>query len=1397
MPNRPPSIKIQPPFDVFYKAGESVEIPCIADGVPNPIYRWTRNKVEFNPSGNDDRMVQLPDEGTIVINRPESKDEGIFQCLAKNEHGTSTSINVNLREAMLEDFPYGQDKSIPVRRGHSVKLQCTPPTSLPKAEIRWVLKDTKSGRIEAINFNNRITKDLEGRLYITHVLEEDHQDGRTYVCMAINYFMRLNTYAAGTVIVPTGSSGTNDVVPPHLLWSTPNEISGLLGENLRIKCIYGGNPTPEVHWESNTGRIPDNRRTLSQGGQELLISQLINSDAGSYTCYTTSTTGNREQRNINIILKSKPYWVEEPQDIETSIGATAYFRCVANGEPAPEYKWFINGVKLEDSTHPTYKSKRFRKPNDNEVSIIHLEKTDVMVLQCNASNSFGYVFGDFYLNVLKERPQFIKRPVKELKVAENTDVNLTCQTSGKPDPIVTWYRDGQQITGGRYQILPNGDLSITKIVLSDAGNLTCIAVNDEGSDSDWGVLIVRRKTRIEQKPSDLENSAGTDAKFTCSGTTDFEEVSKLRVYWLKDGKEITTNDQRMTTNVQDNSLTISGTISRDSGFYTCVVTNGLDEERASAILTVKDRPEYPVDIQMKDCINNKVTLQWTKGAFNNAPIQYFTIQYNTSMEPDNWVFASTANQSDNTITLTLKPGVSYSWRILATNKIGISDPSKHSEICTTETAKPYQNPENVRGIGDKQNYLVIEWTPMPPIEQGGDNFRYVLSINKRGSVPIDFTRTISDWRTHRYEFATNDNYYVPYNVSIKAANEHGDSSAALTVHVIYSGENKPGPGMRVEGFVVDTAAMEDNAATLYWNWDMNLNNQVQTGLNGRFRGFKLQYWVKDMKRVTFREDEILEKDLQGRYGSVVKRATIELMYTVTDLLPYTYMEAQICVMNTHYVSGPSPIVSFVTARGVTGPVESLSPTVIGSNFVELTWKKPELLNSPIAVISNSYLQGYDIGFQTVNGLDLGKMQEMDPQITDPRLNSTVLNGLTADQTYRVHMWGRTENGRGEASFIELKTTKPAGMSVPGFRIIDVNTTFFNVTWTTVAKKNYGSVVFIEYRKEGVSDWQQSPQEVSKSWIGISHLEKGTSYEIRLSVTNGDNTATSEVEIFETKGISVAYSLGANFGWFIGLVVSVLVIIGLSVLIVLLYKRRTEPEQKPYTAAPRRRDYRDDYRDDRSNQDIVRKSSDSLNKGYDNYTYSDRDNRDYHDDDNDYNRRYRDDDDDYRRSNADNAKSRYDDDGYDRRRDDDYDRDRDDYRYDDYDKRYDDDYDRKRDDDDYDRKRDDDDYDRKHDSNYDKEYDDYDRKRDDDYDRYDDDKRRYSDRDDQDRYDDDDKDYEPYSRRPDYDRTPSYDKRPPSYSEEVDMREPAKFDADGYPIEVKPSTPKSPGISSFV
>ncbi|VDI51839.1 acetoacetyl-CoA synthetase [Mytilus galloprovincialis] len=125
------------------------------------------------------------------------------------------------------------------------------------------------------------------------------------------------------------SFSTNDTIPPHYLWASHWEIFGMLGESIKLKCIFGGNPTPEIHWESNTGTIPDSRHTMYQGGQDLRITHLREEDC------------------------AKPYWTEggEPKDIETSIGVSATFYCNASGDPQPELEWYINGVRLKGKTH--------------------------------------------------------------------------------------------------------------------------------------------------------------------------------------------------------------------------------------------------------------------------------------------------------------------------------------------------------------------------------------------------------------------------------------------------------------------------------------------------------------------------------------------------------------------------------------------------------------------------------------------------------------------------------------------------------------------------------------------------------------------------------------------------------------------------------------------------------------------------------------------------------------------------------------------------------------------------------------------------------------------------------------------------------------------------------------
>lgn len=61
-------------------------------------YRWTKNGINFNISDFGNKFLQLSDEGTIVNNAPEEEDEGIYQCMAENEFGTSISNNVRLRQ---------------------------------------------------------------------------------------------------------------------------------------------------------------------------------------------------------------------------------------------------------------------------------------------------------------------------------------------------------------------------------------------------------------------------------------------------------------------------------------------------------------------------------------------------------------------------------------------------------------------------------------------------------------------------------------------------------------------------------------------------------------------------------------------------------------------------------------------------------------------------------------------------------------------------------------------------------------------------------------------------------------------------------------------------------------------------------------------------------------------------------------------------------------------------------------------------------------------------------------------------------------------------------------------------------------------------------------------------
>lgn len=1136
---QPPIMLSYPKTRVPFKDGETVSLLCVATGDPQPTYRWIKDGDKFDSSGFDDRWVMIPNSGNLVCNKPEKKDVGLYQCFASNAHGVAMSLMYDLRQAFLDDFAKENSKTIQVSLGHPVKLNCIEPSSFPDAVMFWVLK-YRDGGFEAIDYDDRVTMDLEGRLIITNVKEQDYQNGRAYACMAMNTFVRTNTQGKEYYIIPTGSQAAE--MEPRRMWTSPSELSFELGQTARMKCIWVGNPTPEVFWTRNNQQLSDSKYQLYSFGQELRINDLQFEDAGNYECSgRNKLTQTSPNYKIFVSVYSKPRWIHKPQNVESSVGGSATFICDAESQPNPDVRqWFIDGVLTSKKNLDV--NKYFI--SSTNLTIVDLIKEDAMTIQCNISNKYGYVFTNAYLNVLEEKPEFVKAPEAQMKASEGQNTNLSCQTAGQPKPQVLWYKDGKQITGGRYRTLSNGDLYIQNLVVADAGDYSCIAKNRYGEVSGSGRLIIRRQTRIEQVPLDLEANAGTDAKFTCAGTTDPMEVSKLTITWLKDDKPITTGEQRMAQNFQDNSLTISGITIRDAGRYTCVASNGLDEARASAMLTVRAKPESPSSVKVR-CETYQATITWTPGSDNNAPIQYFIIQYNTTFEKDQWYFGAEVDLNTNQKTIIMSPYANYTFRVLAINKIGESEPSAHTtDVCQTPSTTPFQQPGNVHTRGDEKGKLLIEWTPMRPLMHNGRDFRYIITVKKENSTDVETVYTIQDWKQRRKVIQTN-NVYMPYRISMKAKNSHGDAKVDPVSIVGYSGEDVP----NVQITDVQVSANSSTTAVVTFSGV----DPKSTLIRGHFRGYKVQFWKRGYKEETF-QDYSFYLDTTPFYGRSRRSTGPPISLNLQHLYPNSRIEIQVLVMNTYYVSRPSDVVSFETFEGVPGPVPFLIASVRGSNHFLLKWDKP--------TDSNGVITGYDIAFQTVIGLNLGKMRDREPQIHEPELTQIRLSGLKSFQLYRVYIWARTRIGRGEPYYIDVATTKPGVPNAPTFSFVHIDYTYVNITWPIHKNMDlHGSVYYVEFRKEGASDWQQSTDESVLSWKKIANLETGTSYEFRLVATNGQETRPSAIQVATTHGYFVGFA--GTSAWLYGMLVALLIIICAAIILFVTRKKIAERRQKSY------------------------------------------------------------------------------------------------------------------------------------------------------------------------------------------------------------------------------------------
>lgn len=110
------------------------------------------------------------------------------------------------------------------------------------------------------------------------------------------------------------------------------------------------------------------------------------------------------------------------------------------------------------------------------------------------------------------------------------------------------------------------------------------------------------------------------------------------------------------------------------------------------------------------CKKKNAVVKWQSKGDNRARIIHYIVEYNTSFDPSTWLVASDNVPASNfELIVPMTPWANFTFRVIAKNKIGKSNPSLHSSVCTTQPDVPYKNPENVEACSSKPSKLTIIW----------------------------------------------------------------------------------------------------------------------------------------------------------------------------------------------------------------------------------------------------------------------------------------------------------------------------------------------------------------------------------------------------------------------------------------------------------------------------------------------------------------------------------------------------------------------------------------------------------------------------------------------------------------------------------------------------------------
>ncbi|KAM4676415.1 neuronal cell adhesion molecule isoform 4-T5 [Discoglossus pictus] len=1163
---QPPTMTHQSPKNFIVDPRENIVIQCEAKGKPPPSFSWTRNGTHFDTE-KDPLVTMKPSSGTLVINimngGKADSYEGEYQCTARNDRGAALSNNIVVRQSRSPLWTKEKIEPLIVQHGVPLVLPCRPPRGLPAPIIFWM-----DNLFQRLPQSERVSQGLNGDLYFSNVQPEDTSD--FYICYARFNLTQTIHQKQPISLKVLSMDAMNDSIAanlsdtefygdspagerrPTLLTptGTTSNKTVLRGEVLLLECIAEGLPTPEIHWSKEGAELPLNRVFYENFNKTLKIIDVSEEDHGKYKCTAKNLLGSTHHI-ITVIVKAAPYWITAPRNLIMSPGESGTLICRANGNPTPRITWLINGVPIQFAPNDPS-----RRVDGDTVMFTDVQERSSAVFQCNASNQYGYLLANAFVNVLAEPPRIFSSS-KVYQVIANRPAWLDCAFFGSPIPAIEWFKGvhGSVLQGNEYVFHENGTVEVPVAQKDSSGTYTCVARNKLGRVQNTVELEVKEPTMIITQPEYRVIQRSGSTSFQCKVKHDPTLIPV--VLWLKDSTELPMDERFI---VEKERLTIKNITDNDEGTYTCVANTTLDSVSASAVLTVVARPNPPSDLELTDHLERSVQLSWVPGDDNNSPITTFIIEYEDGMhEPGVWNLQTEVPGTQTTAALKLSPYVNYSFRVIAVNEVGRSDSSEPSEQYMTKAAAPDENPTDVKGMGSEPDNLVITWKPLKGFFSNGPGLHYKVSWRQK-DFDDDWTFVTLENRSTYTVGATPT--YVPFEIKVQAFNELGYAPEPKVI-IGHSGEDFP----MVAPENVQVEVINTTLAKIQWD------PVAFAKVRGHLQGYRVYYWKvkKSMNRNT-RHAERHNLTFTGNRTHGM----------LPGLHPYSRYNLHVRVFNGKGEGPPSADKDFETPQGVPSAppfLNIINPTL---DSLTLEWDPP--------LHPNGILTEYTLKYQPINSThELGPPVEMTIPANESRL---VLHKLNYSTRYKFYFHAHTAVGPGsqitEEGVTIMDEGKMAGILPPAvgsgketpFATSPVMHTvhptynkvrpFFPRIKNITAAESHATIIwenegpdlklFVEYVEMSKEDWKKEFVNDTRGIFVLKGLTPGTSYKVRFGA-EGYTDFESPDETFQTGPAMASRQVDiATQGWFIGLMCAVALLI--LVLLIVCFIRRNKGGKYP-------------------------------------------------------------------------------------------------------------------------------------------------------------------------------------------------------------------------------------------